>query len=270
MPKLLWRVTATDGTFQAGQTNLFDFKTDDLTLKERQVNEILLPNATQLSRYAVVSSNTHKSDDNYLYYMSNSGTWTSTSDGVTIADTKDYWLVIVPDSTNHITRLYVCATADQKSLIPNYANIPTIEYKIVSSITKDNFANWRTWRSVTPGYVTNGIILAPYRIYSAGNLKALYLYLVKPNDSTIRIQISGFPDSIDIESDVDQGTLPVVSQILNTGNQIVYDLEERVTILETKVNEIDSSIKALNKIVKDIETRIVDIGSASSLYFVSR
>lgn len=269
MPKLLWRVTATDGTFQAGQTNLFDFKTDDLTLKERQVNEILLPNATQLSRYAVVSSNTYDSNHEYLYYMSGGGTWTSTDMGITVADTKDYWLVIVPDS-GYTTKLYVCKTADEKALIPNYTNIPTIEFKIVSSITSDNYANWRIWRSVTPGNTTSGIILAPYRIYSAGNVKALYLYIYKPSDSEIRLKVLGFPSSVEFESDADQGVVPVVSQILNPGNQIVYDLEERVTILETKVNELDYSVQTLNKAVKDIETRIVDVGAASSLYFVSR
>lgn len=264
MPQLLWRITATDGTFETGQTNLFDFTTTDLTAKEKQVTQFLLPNITQLSKYAAITSDVSSSAGTRPYFLANDGTTWMQEDAYNfflVDSTADCYMVIIPNSSS-ITRVYLCKTAAERELIPDYATKPTIEYRIVSPITPSNYDSWRKWSSTKAGNSETGIILAPVRM-PVNNDYGVFLKAKPSTDKTkIRLNTVNFWYN-EASSDVDQGALPVVSQFLRKDNQIIYNLDERVTILETQVANLQA-------VVTNLEERLTSAFSATSKFFVSR
>lgn len=271
MPNFVWRTTATDGTFQTGQTNLFEFDTGNVNPQVRQVCEILCPNVTQLGTYATVANNSYNSNGTIPYYRTDNGAWIqqeySSNKFLKVDSTKDCWVVITPNPNSYITKVYICKDAAEKALIPDYTNIPAIEYRIVSAITPTNYNNWRKWNDTRPGTTNDGIMLCPVYITLSDNSVVWIEAKVKEGKIYFWSYSCEYGKAT---SDVDQGSLPVVSPFLKKGNVIVYDLDERVTILETKVAELERFVKVNTDDIDAIKRKIVDIGAAGSLYFVAR
>lgn len=268
MPNLIWRTTATDGIFQAGQANLFEFDSTKTELQERQVNEILMPNLTQRSDYVVISSDASDPDGFIPYIQDSTGSWVRIgSDNPFLVDsTKDCWIVIVPDSSL-ITKVYLCKNASEKDQIPNYTEVPSIEYRIASDITKANYSGWRNWHHTSSGLSGSGIPLAPIRLPVTETYCRFIIAVVDGE----KIKLSDTFFSYDgAASDVDQGSLPVVAQYLRKGNQIIYDLDERVTILETQMADIQDKLTSLTSEVNDLNAKVTGILTATSKFFVSR
>lgn len=271
MPNFVWRTTATDGTFQAGQSNLFEFDSTKTTLQEKQVNKLLMPNLTQLSDYAVISTDVNEPDGFMPYIQNSSGSWVRIGSGNSflVDSTKDCWIVIVPDSSL-VTKVYLCKNASEKEQIPNYAEIPSIEYRIVSDITNANYTGWRNWHSTDPSLSFSGVILAPLRIPVTGGDNNYMRFIVAVKDGgKIRLTDS-FLSYNGGASDVDQGSLPIVAQFLRKGIQVIYDLDERVTILETQMADVQNKLAALTSKVANLEEKVTGVLTATSKFYVSR
>lgn len=227
-----------------------------------------MPNLTQRSDYAVISTDVNDSDGFMPYIQNSSGSWVKidSSNKFLVDSTKDCWIVIVPDS-NLATKVFLCKNASEKDQIPNYAEIPTIEYRIASDITKANYTGWREWHSTTSGLSFSQVVLAPIRIPVTGDTVRFIVAIV--DGEKIRLTDSFMPSN-GAASDVDQGSLPVVAQYLRKGIQVIYDLDERVTILETQMADVQSKLTSITADVANLTEKVTGVLTATSKFYVSR
>lgn len=267
MPQLTWNVTGTDGLFKTGVQNLFVFNPDDTNPQPGHVNEYLVPNLNSVTRYPVVSASPDSIFKPYVK-VDTTGEW-STDPSFSVDSLEGVWVVIVPDQTDTI-RCYFCKDLSEKLTIPNYDDVASIEFKIVSDINTSNFNNetslWKTW--LVSG--TQDLVFAPVKITNSGTQMHFVTGSYNQQIGKVQLRLTSLSKQ-QISSDADDTRpLPTISVNTKNGNQITLTLEERVIALEADMATVKQEITSIKKDIADIKTRIVDAGLTGFLHYVSR
>lgn len=272
MSQIKWVPLQIGGQFIKGNSNVFTFS-DATDFQDDYVAKIQAPNLTTKSQYvtlAYTSATAGSFNKKPFFRSSVDGTWIqeSSSNKFTITDTQGLTIVMAPKTVNGVNcfTTYLCKDDAEKLLIPEYGMIPVIETRVASSITTTNFASWRRQTSST----TDCIVLTVNYINTPVNDESKTYFdavIAMVEGDKIRITTSTINSLFSSNSDL---TLPVIGQTYKTGSTIIYDLDERLTILEGMVADQGQIITQLQADVQAISIKIVDIGTAGSLYFVSR
>lgn len=272
MANFQWKPLQTGGEFIQGNPNTFNF-TDSQVFEDNHVVKIQAPNLTSKSQYVTLSYTTATAGtfNKRPLFKSADGNWIreSANDKFLRDDLKGVIIVFVPRQENgkKFFNTYLCINEAEKLTIPNYGVVPAIETRVVSSITATNF---ESWRHVTSSMGTKRIPLAiSYVEIPVTDQTKRYAYSINAIVSGSKVQLTddGVNYSDTSNSDL---PLPVIGQTHATGDNIVYDIDERLTILEDVVANQTQTITQMSKSIEDLNTKIVDAGVAGSLYFVSR
>lgn len=269
MAKLQWRPLQTGGNFVQGNSAVFNF-TDNLDLQDNHTVKIAVPNLTSLSQQIALSYADGVSFNRRVWFKDTNGNWVQeySTTRYEVSDIKGTIIVIVPkhESSGDHYSVYLCKDEAEKLTIPNYGAIPAIETRVVSSVTAANFDSWR--RGVNSAESLIPLVVS--RVYTPYNDQtktyADTIAAIKSGDK-IRITDSGINNTYNFDPDL---PLVVVGQTTTTGSTIIYDLDERVTLLETQMAEVNTSITELSSKVSELQEKVTGVLSATSKFYVSR
>lgn len=267
MAKFQWNPLQTGGNFIQGNSAVFDF-TDNLDLQDNHTVKVMAPNLTSLSRQVALS---YTEEAGYginkkPWFKGTNGDWVQENDSnvYELADVKGTIIVVVPRLENgkNYFSVYLCKDEAEKLTIPNYGVIPAIETRVASSITTANFDSWRRGQ----GNIHLVVTRVPIPFNDETKTYADTVAAVKSGDK-IRITSSAINSLQDFDADL---PLAVVGQTVTTGSTIIYDLDERVTILETEMADIGTEMQKLSSEISNLRGKVNDVLTATSKFYVSR